>query len=329
MIIIGSRAMNVFYPGRTNEKNDYDVIMSQNTFADWIEFHKENIVSLMPRSANKFKAIVTNGSKRVQYEIELGLEGTSSKYLLEHISESCQNLTEGFFGELFHVLNPKYQMITKRSHLIYPIHFEKNMEDYQAFKRELGDFELDGFMRHYQKLRVDEAKARYKQKTPKLNVTTEDFFSSKLAVPNYFVHDHIHDMMAHYDKPIFSMMQKDSSKAWCSKDMFYELPIEYQIKCVMEEAYVIALERYIIPQHGEGHEDHFDCYKRALKRICTTLTSGWFRDFAIWNYDKAIQWYDPEFVTKFIIAGVNGKIKPQEGYGLYDVPLFKKYGEKF
>jgi hypothetical protein len=315
MIIIGSRAMayQFLIPQRITEKTDYDVIMSLIEFNDWAVMYKQYIKTLIPRSDHKYKAIVEKDGKRVQYEIELGFEGTSSKWLLDHKGDCCYGTRMGFFGELINTLDPDYLMLTKRSHLTYPIHFEKNMNDYQFMKQRIGSLHKTPLMEEYYNLRFNEAKERNKQRTPKLNVTTEDFFSSKLPVQTYFVHDHIHEVIAHYDKPVYTMMQKDISKAWCEKDMFFKLPYSTQVRAVMEEAYVIALERYIIPQHGENCNDYHDCYTRAVKRICTTLTSGWFRDFAIENYNKVLEFYNPDFVNKFIKAYKSGKIKYKEG----------------
>jgi hypothetical protein len=46
---------------------------------------------------------------------------------------------------------------------------------------------------------------------------------------------------------------------------------------------VIALERYLIPKISKNQETS---YHLALVRICTTLTKGWFRQFAIDNYPR-------------------------------------------
>ena len=48
---------------------------------------------------------------------------------------------------------------------------------------------------------------------------------------------------------------------------------------------VIALERYLIPMASKNHETS---YQLALIRICTTLTKGWFRQFAIDNYPRLL-----------------------------------------
>jgi len=71
---------------------------------------------------------------------------------------------------------------------------------------------------------------------------------------------------------------------------------------VDEEATVIALERKIIPIiKGESVEDVnlFNAYKWALMRICTNLTSGWFRDFAIDNYFEILNQWRPNYLEIF------------------------------
>jgi len=45
----------------------------------------------------------------------------------------------------------------------------------------------------------------------------------------------------------------------------------------------IALERYLIPMISKNQEYS---YRSALVRICTSLTKGWFRQFAIDNYPR-------------------------------------------
>ncbi|MFF2531234.1 hypothetical protein ACFVS2_20240 [Brevibacillus sp. NPDC058079] len=323
MIVIGSKALLHQLKQEDDErftKSDFDVIMSLSDFSMWHKAHLPYIVTMIPSHGNKYRVIVIKDGIRKLYEIELATEGTSSRFLLDHIEEVTSGTVQGVFGENYASLTLSYQMLTKRSHLIYPVHFEKNMEDYQLLKNILGDLNKDEYMETYYNLRYEEAKKRYKQKTPKLNVTTEDFFSSKLAVEPYFVHDDLHELMAHNDRPVYTMMQKDNSKAWCEKEMFYALPYEYQVQAVQEEGYVIALERYIIPQFGDSWEDHFECYKKALKRICTTLTSGWFREFAIENYDEAVRRYNPEFVSIFKDAYMSGRIKPKAKYSSEDIP---------
>lgn len=315
MIVIGSKSL---YYGISDVndvryvQSDFDVIMSYGEFLKWYKDNDRFIVKLYPTSSNKYKArLVQNGVYKM-YEIELDEEGSSSKFLLDNVEKVCKGELLGFVGETYNALSLEYLLLTKKSHLIYPVHFEKNIADYELLKTILGDFEKDVLMNEYFQLRRDEAQNRYKQRTPKLNVSTEDFFSSKLNVPHYFVHDDIHEVMAHNDEPIYKKMQPDSSSAWCAKDLFLQLSYDYQLQSVQEEAYVIALERYIIPQYGDNWSNYKESYLKALKRICTTLTSGWFREFAIENYNECVKRYDENFVLRFNEAVESGRIRKLE-----------------
>lgn len=164
------------------------------------------------------------------------------------------------------------------------------------------------------KLRRREAKERHNMfKTPNLHVTNEQFFKPRLPVERSFIHDHIHEMVKHHDRPVYEMMKRDFSLAKCEKDMFEQLPFDLRIQAVQEEAYTIALERYIIPQKDGMQDDPFRCYKKAVERICTTLCSGWFRVFAIENYFTIIERYDSTFVDRFWSKYESGEIKPLKG----------------
>jgi hypothetical protein len=53
---------------------------------------------------------------------------------------------------------------------------------------------------------------------------------------------------------------------------------------------VIAAERMLIPSNWKYSSKL--AYIRSLEKVCTTLTSGWFRDFAIDNYPEILKLYD-------------------------------------
>ena len=71
------------------------------------------------------------------------------------------------------------------------------------------------------------------------------------------------------------------------------------------------LQRYIIPKIGE-YDDLLWCYKRALMRICTTLCSGFFREFAVENYNIIIDNFNEEFYRKFTLAIKDKKLLPMK-----------------
>lgn len=321
MIIIGSRALSSYFEIEKFEqrlkKSDFDVIMSYEDFFNWCNQFKDDIVEMFPKSHNKYNVKIMKNGKKIQYEIELGFENTSSLYLLDNIEEVTDNTLIDNFGIKWHCLSLPYLMLMKKSHLYFPVHFFKNINDYHFIKEHIGEVNENDIMKTFFNLRKKEAVEKFKNRysTPKLNMSNEDFFKiSGKSKGRVFIHDDLHKIVQHFDKPIYEMLKhkNKSNLAWCEKDLFFNLPFEYQIKCVQEEAYVIALERYIIPKIGE-YENLFWCYERALMRICTTLCSGFFRDFAFENYPKILKSYSKDFYDKFIFAYKNNIIKPMKG----------------
>lgn len=82
-----------------------------------------------------------------------------------------------------------------------------------------------------------------------------------------------------------------------SKDKFFSCHPNVQLYGVLEEAYVLALERHQIPNNFKP--DPKASFDIALEKICTSITSGWFREFAWENYYKVQELYSPNYVTKF------------------------------
>lgn len=117
-----------------------------------------------------------------------------------------------------------------------------------------------------------------------LNQSAESFLEYKgLFVKKYIRHDDIHDMVAFTpNQPLYKRILI-TPETMCSKSKFEDLTLEEQLNDVREEAMVIALERYVLPGYGESDQS---AYSNALRRICTSLTKGWFRDFAIEHYPE-------------------------------------------
>lgn len=91
---------------------------------------------------------------------------------------------------------------------------------------------------------------------------------------------------------------------WCEKDKWELFTHEQKINCVREECFVIAIERYLMWR--KNYPAKF-AFMEALYRVCTTLTSNWFRDFAIENWPE-IHNHDYDFVGKFKAAGMEFEV---------------------
>jgi len=89
--------------------------------------------------------------------------------------------------------------------------------------------------------------------------------------------------------PLYKKILKSGQEVECDKSLFDNLSLTEKLFCVIEEAEVLALERCLIPWMNEGHIEKIEdptqkAYSWAIMRICTDITSGWFRDFCVDNY---------------------------------------------
>lgn len=138
--------------------------------------------------------------------------------------------------------------------------------------------------------RIKLTKAAYPQGNPKLNKSNMEFFDD--PVNKVYDHDFLHELYAYEDRPMFEKLKRPEQfdLAWCAKDLWDELTLEQQLQCVAEETYVIATERFMVPNNWDFATKR--AYYHSLKKVCTTLTSGWFRDFAIDNFPQVYSLYE-------------------------------------
>ncbi len=140
-------------------------------------------------------------------------------------------------------------------------------------------------------IRIKLTKETYKAGNPNLLQSNDEFFND--AVGKVYEHDYLHELYAYEHRPMFERLKKPEGVglAWCEKDLWDKLEDYQKLQCVAEEAYVIATERYLVPNNWEFI--YKKAYYWALRKICTTLTSGWFRDYAIDNFPEVYHLYDP------------------------------------
>lgn len=174
----------------------------------------------------------------------------------------------------------------KRSHLWRDYFFDKHITMYHKYLARYAD-ELTPYSR-FLKERTKLTKQAYPQGAPSLLKSNEDFFDD--AVEKKYDHDWLHELAAYYDKPLYTKLKRDDSLAWCEADLWKELSHEDKLRCVAEEVYVISTERFMVRTAWEHHPK--GAYLKALQKVCTTLTSGWFRDFAIDHYPEILTLYD-------------------------------------
>jgi hypothetical protein len=302
MLIVGSKALKFHFPNFKRVVKDIDIIGYSddvNTLCNLLcptEVKRGKNTVLLKNITNKTDLFDTDN-----VEVLLADNSVSLRKYMEYDSVS-----------LF--ASPEVLFSLKKSHIHFPIKFEKHIGDYSFL---YDHFKGVDYLDDLTKINFKETEERLgKLKTPSLNKSVKEFFGqSDGYVKSYFIHDDIHRVMAHYDKPLYEMMQVDKKLAKCEKDMWNLFTFEDKCKCVLEEAYVIALERRIIPMifgGGRGYTSE-EALDWALMRICTTLCSGWFRNFATNNYYDIKKLSNKNYVEKFLTEYENGNITRKSG----------------
>lgn len=300
MLIVGSKAFNHNFPNQGRQYKDVDIIAYRKD----VEYLKN---FLSPERVVDNRGLVSlKGIKKTEIydrdQIEI-LVADDSPALKSYLEECDADV-------YLRYATPEVLFSMKKSHIHFPIFFEKHIKDYTfLYDYFNGNDKLKDITKtHFKEIE----ERRGKLKTPSLNKGTNEFFGqSNKYVKSYFVHDRIHEAVAHYDAPLYTRMQRDSSLAKCEKDMWEAFSFEDKCKCVLEEAYVIALERKVLPglYGGQKWFTSEECLNWALYRICTTLCSGWFRSFATDNYFRIKEFVNKNFVEDFLQKVQEGKIE--------------------
>jgi hypothetical protein len=287
-----------------------DVICSHEEMQKYARYRK---LRLTYRSDSKWAGDAVTPHvlypNRVEFEL-LGKYESSLRYV-QYTMETLKTTTDWACQDpdnapmLYAPLEVLYSL--KLSHRYYPRNFKKHALDRAMLKHLLGSDALSDITT----MRLKETEERIgKLKTPSLDKTAEDFFNDRVS-NKLFVHDEIHAVMAHREKPMFEYYKKDASKVACSREKFEALPREARVQGVLEEAYVIALERMILPMiFMQGRPSTAsEAFDWALMRICTNLCSGWFREFANSNYRLIWLSRNEYYVEDFLKAFQEGKIR--------------------
>lgn len=256
-LLIGSRALNYWLGDKVkiNESTDWDIISEENLDPD---------------------------SKFANYEWH------NADILNNHAVENyASDETIEFNGHTVHVVHIIGLALIKRSHLWRDLSFDKHITHYSkhlALAVELAN-ESD---RKFLADRTTLTKKMFPQGNPNLMQSKEDFFDD--AVTKKYDHDFLHELFAYHDKPLYTRLLRDPNLAWCEESKWNELGYTDKVRCVAEEVQVIATERFLIPKNWDYPVKL--AYYNALKKVCTTLCSGWFRDFAIDNFIEIMQIFE-------------------------------------
>jgi hypothetical protein len=311
MLVIGSvalqRALSAYDRPLGRTPKDLDVICTEEEMRNYAKAHYLDLKQMSDYKWRGLPQLV--GNPFVEFEL-LEKSESGHMYTLYTVDKLLrpQDL-HVFYGSdaplIYAPLEVLYSI--KRAHRHYPRMWKKHAKDRAIMEGLLIKDKLPEITA----IREKETEAREgKLKTPSLDKTAEDFFNDKVS-NKIFIHDEIHAVMAHREKPMYEYFKKDGAKVACSREKFEELLIGDRMRAVLEEAYVIALERMMIPMlFAGGRPTTADqAFDWAIMRICTNLCSGWFREFATDYYPAITYLRDKNYVEKFLQAYEDGKIQ--------------------
>lgn len=308
MLLIGSRALVANNPELEGIRKcvDWDFICTIEQFTAWHKHNREDLQFAVPTQQGKYYH--ARDKDGMNYEFELAWPGTTAETLLN----AYGLLDFKWKAEIGPVpaLNTDLLLI-KLSHRYKrnSPHFLKTMSDIK-FLREKVEKQGYGYWINREDnaalLKAREAES-YTYAHPKLNVTSKDFFTGD-GVNYVYDHDSIHEAVAllrnmvdfedNWDDcepmPAYTYYMKDGSEVMTSKEKFFAVDERIRLYGVYEESCVLALERSQIP-HGLGKEGGPSArwsFEMALMKVCTSITSGWFREYAWENYQKVLDLYN-------------------------------------
>lgn len=292
---------------------------------DFLATHEE----MKSYMADKTARVLVNKPNKVAYrfmdgkvvEFEICDANPTGLWLLENY--------EGLGYPKSDSVHPEVVLAMKLSHryLKNSPHFLKTMNDILAI-RGLGyrvPEKLKGWLK-------DREKQTYHYAHPSLKRDKGKFFSGD-GVDYKYEHDDIHEALAtlpdpafypgaifqpnldntwEYAKPAYTYFQKDPGvDVSVSKEKWLKCSEHVKLNSVLEEAYVLALERSQIPNDlGIAPRTSFLI---ALEKVCTSITSGWWREFAWEHYYQVLGMYSDDYVERFQKALNEGRIRAYQG----------------
>lgn len=240
------------------------------------------------------------------YEVELAWEASLPHALMTAVWD--QSVPDPFSDERrYATIDALYMLKMSHRYRKNSVHFRKTMDDIHAL-RNLGAKIPEEFMPWF-KAREKET---YTYSHPKLNTTRANFFADD-GVNYKYDHDTIHQAIKVMEKPAFDYFKPDTAEVFCSKELFNACDYSVRRNAVYEESCVLALERSIVPHPGVLTPDQ--AFAKALEKVCTSITSGWFREFAWENYYQALEFYDEQttqgrnYIDLFKAGLDNGTVK--------------------
>lgn len=304
IVFIGSIALS--NRGIIRRPNDIDVICSYDDFV--LYAGAKTCKRFYPSSGAK--KLIAQNEVNTMLECEVTWDDSNAKELFDLIVSDPNTKTSytgacsGWNGKSCTFYYPSIDVLymLKMSHryLRNSPAFSKTMNDIQELREAGAKFD-ERYSSWYYK-RVAET---YHYEHPSLNKNKSEFFDD--TVQYVYDHDTIHEAVKMLDRPAYTFYMKDGAEVLTDMNKFDACDEIIRLYGVLEESYVLAIERHQVPNDYKPNPR--DSFLIALEKVCTSITSGKFREFAWENYDKVIALYDDNYVDKFKKALYDGNIK--------------------
>lgn len=299
MLVIGSRAAQHHGLMLERKPKDWDLICTPAQYHKFVKKNSSRIIKDEELSHNK-RHIILSENKGCplsgHLEFEFAIRGNSSEDILG--LRDHQSKKQGLF-----YARPSVLLLLKESHK-----YKKNSPFFKKTMDDIHYLRTRGNVEGLSSILKKREQETYTYQHPKLNQKKKDFFNTE-GVNYKFDHDSIHRAVARFDEPCYNYFKKDKAEVFCSKSKFFDLDEEYKLGSVVEESIVLALERCLVPFKFTTHPNK--AFLMALEKVCTSISSGWWREYAWENYYQALDLYESEYesyVDKFMEGLYNGTI---------------------
>lgn len=292
MILLGSCALSKVSPSSLRRvPSDVDLLCTQDELDAW-----KKSFGITPEASESGNFVANVGDLIFEFEV---VRSSHSSEILKALVESDPDTKESTLG-LVPSLDILFALKTSHRYRKNSPHFWKTLEDWHLMKAAGAKIRQEH--REFISLRSKEVASS----VPKLNVTKKDFFKDD-QVDYFWDHDSIHVSVAEGKSPAYMSYLSNGEEVMCSKELFDSCTMETKVAGVVEESAVLAIERSLWPHPGKMTESQ--AWSFAFSKVCTSITSGWFREFAYENAPVILKNRPQGFWNRFVDDVKAGRVK--------------------
>lgn len=292
LLVIGSRALEHHgLVGYDDIKNsDWDFIASTNA---WQDFKCRMMGAEVEVNTPNVRAFKCHHNGRETYFEAYLFDWTDKSGSNIMLAEYAQTFLKKDNLSGFHWATPEMCLAIKLSH-----RYKKNNPFFRKTMQHIRFLRNKGvkLTTPLELIVKEREKETLSYNHPKLDVSKNTFFNDTIYTLD---HDSIHRAVALADRPAYTFYMKDGSEVMTSREKFEALPEAIKLAGVYEETCVLALERSQVPNNFQNVSSEHS-FMMALEKVCTSITSGWFREYAWENYHKVVHMYKTLGVNDYI-----------------------------